>query len=130
MSLERLERRRRPLENLSRDKEKGWVLEEGRRIIAFRLTTFQAMIKELETMTGGTVAEVLLYRLGRALGSSEMGYLKDEIRSEDDLEGAIDRTMQARGWVDVLTSKQRRRAKRQCTRPPAVVHHARTNAAL
>jgi predicted hydrocarbon binding protein len=108
LTLSEVEFRPKPLDQLSRDEERGWILEDGRRIISFRLTTFQALMHELRRMTGEKVAEVLLHRLGVAIGRTGMSHLKDEVRSKEDLKEVIDRHARLRGWGRCLGIEERK----------------------
>jgi predicted hydrocarbon binding protein len=110
LTLSKVESRPRPLDELSRDEERGWILEDGRRIISFRLTTFQALINELHRMTGAAVAEVLLHRLGAAIGDAGMSYLKEQVHSTEELKEVMDKYSRTRGWGRCLSIEERKDA--------------------
>jgi hypothetical protein len=43
---------------ISRDKEKGWVVEDGKRLVTFRIRTFQSLVDRLTSLVGSHVAEL------------------------------------------------------------------------
>jgi hypothetical protein len=86
-----------PLEELSRDPDKGLILENGKRIISFRAATFQALIQWLRDMAGSTVAKTILYGLGNEIGGTAFRYSKDGVMS-DNLVKVFDDIIRHRGW--------------------------------
>jgi hypothetical protein len=86
---------------LERDLERGWILENGIRIISFRIGTFQALIQKVANLTGSIVAATLQYQAGNEIGRTLLAYSKDRIHTLDDAEKVLDEVMIARGWGDV-----------------------------
>ena len=87
-----------PLERLTRDEEKGWILEDGIRIISFRLRTIHAAVDKLASMVGSKVTATLLYEIGFEIGKAAMSYSRDNIHSEEELGPVLDRVLSLRGW--------------------------------
>lgn len=92
----------RPLERLERDENKGWILEDGKRILSFRVTTFQAFIDKLMNIAGSQVAQTLLFQTGKEIGQTGLRYSKDKIKSEQDLGKVFDEVLTLRGWGKCL----------------------------
>jgi hypothetical protein len=57
----------------------------GKRIITFRIHTFQAMMDKLTSIAGATVSKTLFYQMGEEIGQKAMEYSKPEIQSPSDL---------------------------------------------
>jgi len=85
-------------DQLTRDEEKGWILEGDDRIVSLRVKTFQTLSDQLETLVGSKIAAVILNQLGMASRHVVMNYSRDEIQSQSDLPTVLDSTMKARGW--------------------------------
>lgn len=85
-------------DQLTRDEEKGWILEGANRIISFRAKTFQALTDSLTRLVGPMTAAVVLNQLGIAIGRAAMSYSKDKIESQNDLPAVVDSVLSARGW--------------------------------
>lgn len=83
---------------LSRDEEKGWILEDGVHIISFRLNTFQIFLDSLVSVVGLKIAVALMHRMGNAIGHATMQYARDEVRRDDDLGKVLDKVLLTRGW--------------------------------
>lgn len=85
---------------LSRDYEKGLILEGNTQIMSFRIKTFQAFVDRLLLVAGKQIGKVLLYQLGGEIGRTAMRYSKEEgsIASEDDAKAALDNIMRLGGW--------------------------------
>lgn len=88
----------KPLEHLLRDEEKGWILENGHRVISFRLETIHSIVDKLVSMVGPKVATTLLHEIGVAIGRAGMNYSKDGIHSEEELGPMLDRVLRLQGW--------------------------------
>lgn len=102
----------RHAEPLSRDEERGWILEENRRIMSFRIKTFQALLETLERLVGSKVASVLVYRMGLAIGQAGFCYSRDLIHSEQDFATVLDRVFRDRGWGRFLRLEKEQRAEK------------------
>jgi predicted hydrocarbon binding protein len=83
---------------LKRDEENGWVLEDGNRIVTFKVKTFQAFSDRVNELFGAKVGSVVLYQTGSAIGHAAMKYSKDRIRSEDEIGKVLDQVLNLRGW--------------------------------
>jgi len=83
---------------ISRDREKGWVLEDGKRLVTFRLKTFRSYENRLISLVGGRIGEMLLYQMGNEIGRTAFEYSREAIRSEADLGTVLDSVLSARGW--------------------------------
>lgn len=83
---------------ISRDREKGWVLEDDRRIVTFRIKTFQSFVDRLISLVGDHVAETILYQMGDEIGRVAFDYSRKNIKSEDDLRKVLDNVLSNRGW--------------------------------
>jgi len=94
---------------LTRDEEKGWILEDGKRIISFRAKTFQTLTDRLEMLVGPKIARVIFHQLGTAIGTTAMTYSRSEIHSPDHLSAVLDSVLKTRGWGRCLnlTSESR-----------------------
>ncbi len=94
---------------LSRDYEKGLILEGKARIMSFRVKTFQAFIDRLILVAGKQIGRVLLYQLGNEIGRTAMRYSKEEdvIGSEEDAKAAIDNVLRLRGWGTFVSLTKR-----------------------
>ena len=82
---------------LDRDEEKGLILENGKRVISFRVATFQALVNRLRGMTGSQVAGTILFGLGNEIGQTAFRYSKDKVMS-DNLVKVFDDIIRHRGW--------------------------------
>jgi predicted hydrocarbon binding protein len=85
------------LESISRNEDKGWILEDGKRVISFRLPTFQALVEKLVAMAGSKVGTTILYQLGNEIGRTGLRYSKDRIMA-DNMTKVIDDVIRVRGW--------------------------------
>lgn len=83
---------------LERDLGRGWILENGIRIVSFRTETFQALIQKIVNITGSIVAGTLLYQAGNEIGRTLFEYSKDRIERFPDSEKVFDTVTTARGW--------------------------------
>jgi predicted hydrocarbon binding protein len=83
---------------LERDLERGWILEDGIRIVSFRIGTFQALVQKIVNITGTIVAGTLLYQAGNEIGRTLFEYSKDQIHTFPDIEKVFDTVMTAHGW--------------------------------
>lgn len=83
---------------ITRDREKGWVLEEGNRIITFRVKTFQSFVDRMISLVGKRVAEMILYQMGNEIGHVAYKYSEDRLRSDEDLGRVLDDVVGTRGW--------------------------------
>jgi predicted hydrocarbon binding protein len=98
-----LKPRPKPLEQLSRDEENGWIMEDPERIMSFTVPNFQAIIDDLTALTSRNVANVLLFRMGLATARANVKIILSELKNEDPpkemkLYEAFDRFVQTRGW--------------------------------
>jgi len=83
---------------ITRDREKGWVVEEGKRLVTFRLKTFQAFESRLTSVVGAIVGGVVLYQIGNEMGRITYDYSREAIKSESDLGPVLDGVLTVRGW--------------------------------
>lgn len=83
--------------NLSRDKEHGLILEDGKRIISFKLATFQALVKRLVGLAGETVGRTLLFQMGNEIGRVGLRYSRDRILEDNNVK-VLDAVIRLRGW--------------------------------
>jgi predicted hydrocarbon binding protein len=97
---------------MSRDEEKGWILEGDTRIISFRVKTFQAVLDALKGLIGSKVASVLAYRMGLALGHAGLCYSRDLIHTEQDLVTVLDQVFRHRGWGRCLSLEGQRKMEK------------------
>jgi predicted hydrocarbon binding protein len=96
-----------PPEGLSRDLERGWIMEGGERIITFRIKTFQAFVERLSGILGPRAAGVLLYEMGMEIGQVSFQYSKASIGSDADLSRAFDSVLRLRGWGRIVRFERR-----------------------
>ena len=82
---------------LTRDMENGWILEDNIRIASFRVKTFQIFVDRLRSIAGAHVADLLLEKMGEAMGEAAMQERKNAIHSDEDLWKAFDRVVSIRG---------------------------------
>jgi len=52
------------LEGLECDEKRGLILEDGRRILSFRVATFEALVDRLQVIAGSKVPTTILLVLG------------------------------------------------------------------
>jgi len=83
---------------ITRDREKGWVLEEGNRIVTFRIRTFQSFVDRLISLVGKRVSEVIMYQMGTEIGHVAYKYSEDKIKSDEDWAPVLDNVLATRGW--------------------------------
>lgn len=83
---------------IARDTEKGWILEDGNRLVTFKVKTFQAFVDRLGSLVGSRVSEVIMYQLGTEVGHVAYKYSEKEVRSEDHIVRVLDSILAARGW--------------------------------
>lgn len=83
---------------ISRDKEKGWVVEDGKRLVTFRIMTFQSLVDRLTSLVGSHVAETILSQMGNEIGRVTFDYSREVIKSEADLGPVLDNVLANRGW--------------------------------
>lgn len=98
------------VEPLSRDEKNGWILEDGKRIISFRVKTFQSFTDSLNRTVGSKVASALLYQMGISIGQAGMRYSKDRIRADSDLGSVLDSVLCARGWGRCVNMERKQKA--------------------
>jgi predicted hydrocarbon binding protein len=84
-------------ENLTRDLERGLILEDGKRIISFRIATFQSIVKRLIELAGDKVARTLLYQIGNEIGRVALRYSRDKILADNNVK-VFDDVLRLRGW--------------------------------
>lgn len=94
------------MEKLSRDEKRGLVLEDSKRVLTFRISTFQALIDRLIGMAGAKVGKTILYQLGNEIGQTGLRYSKDRIVA-DNLVKVFDSVLRARGWGRVLSLEKK-----------------------
>jgi predicted hydrocarbon binding protein len=82
---------------ISRDKEKGWVIEDTKRLVTFRIKTFQSLIDRLTSLVGSRVSETILSQLGNEIGHVTFDYSREVIKSEADLGPVLDNVLADRG---------------------------------
>jgi predicted hydrocarbon binding protein len=87
-----------PTDAISRDREKGWVVEDGKRLITFRLMTFQSFENRLISLVGDEVSKMILYQMGNEIGRVAYDYSREAIKSESDLGPVLDSILSDRGW--------------------------------
>jgi predicted hydrocarbon binding protein len=83
---------------ISRDKEKGWIVEDGKRLVTFRIRTFQSLVDRLTSLVGSRVAETILSQMGNEIGRVTFDYSREVIKSEADLGPVFDNVLASRGW--------------------------------
>jgi predicted hydrocarbon binding protein len=83
---------------ISKDREKGWVVEDDKRLVTFRLKTFQAFENRLISLVGDAVSTMILYQMGNEIGRVALDYARELIKSESDLGPVLDSILSARGW--------------------------------
>ena len=93
--------------NLTRDAERGLILRDGKRIISFRVTTFQSMVKRLTGIAGAIVARTLLFQLGNEIGHTGLRYSRDKILANNNAE-VLDSVIRLHGWGRCLGLDTRR----------------------
>ena len=86
-----------PLTELTRDEEKGWILEGDKRIISFRVKTFQVLVSRLISLAGFKVSGTLLFQIGKEIGETAFEYSKDSAMA-DNLVKVFDSILVHRGW--------------------------------
>jgi predicted hydrocarbon binding protein len=84
-------------EDLTRDKEHGLLLEDGKRVVSFRLATFQALVNRMTEMAGDKVGKTLLFQMGSEIGRVGLRYSKEKIL-EDNVAKVFDKVIRHRGW--------------------------------
>ena len=84
-------------EDLTRDKEHGLILEDGKRVVSFRLATFQALVNRLIEMAGEKVGRTLLFQMGCEIGRVGLRYSKEKIL-ENNVAKVFDDVIRHRGW--------------------------------
>ena len=77
--------------------EKGWIVENGKRVDTFRLETFQAFEKRLISLVVETVGETTLYQTGNEIGRVISKYVQEAIKAESDFGNSV-RQLSAGGW--------------------------------
>jgi predicted hydrocarbon binding protein len=82
---------------IARDMENGWVLEEGSRLVTFRIKTFQSFMDRMISLVGQRVGEVILYQMGNEIGHVTYQYSEAKILSDDDLGRVLDDVLATRG---------------------------------
>lgn len=87
-----------PTDTISRDGEKGWVVEDGKRLVTFRLKTFQSFENRLISLVGDNVSKMILYQMGNEIGRVAYDYSREAIKSEADLGPVLDSILSVRGW--------------------------------
>jgi predicted hydrocarbon binding protein len=97
---------------LSRDEEKGWILEDGLRIISFRQNTFQIFLDSLVSIVGLKIGVALMHSMGNTVGHATMQYVRDEVRGDDDLGKVLDKVLLARGWGRCVDLSKKREGER------------------
>lgn len=85
------------LKRLERDEKKGLIMEDGKRILSFRVATFQALVDRLRAMAGSKVATTILFGLGKEIGRTALNYSRDTVMS-DNLVQVFDEIIRTRGW--------------------------------
>ena len=83
---------------ISRDRENGWVIEDGRRLVTFRIKTFQSFLDRLISLVGAGVGKIILYQMGNEIGRVAFDYSREAIKSESDLGQMLDKSLVDRGW--------------------------------
>jgi predicted hydrocarbon binding protein len=83
---------------ISRDKDKGWVIEAGKRLVTFRLKTFQSFENRLVSLVGDGLGQVILYQMGNEIGHVALDYSREAIKPESDLGSVLDSIISTRGW--------------------------------
>jgi predicted hydrocarbon binding protein len=87
-----------PLGKLTRDEKRGLILENGSRILSFKVKTFQAFLDKLGMVAGDRVAKVLVFQMGEEIGKTGLRYSLNEIKSQNDLGKVFDVALRRRGW--------------------------------
>ncbi len=80
------------------DSDNGWMMAHGKRIITFRVETYQAMMDKLTGIAGSTVAKTLFYQMGEQVGQEAMRYSRHEVQSTSDLALVADKVLRFHGW--------------------------------
>lgn len=83
---------------LARDEEEGLILEDGKRIISFRIETWLALIDRVFGIAGPKITKVLLEQIGNEIGNSSMAYSKSQLQGEESLAKVLDEVLLLRGW--------------------------------
>ena len=87
-----------PSDVISRDRKKGWVVEDAKRLVTFRLSTFQSFENRLISLVGDQVSKMILYQMGNEIGRVAYDYSREAIKSEADLGPVLDKVLTDRGW--------------------------------
>lgn len=85
-------------EDMSRDLENGWLLESGRRIVSFRIKTYQAFVNKMTIIAGQRVAQTLLYQMGNEMGRAAFTNSRKDVHSLKDAWRVFDRVLAHHGW--------------------------------
>ena len=83
---------------ISRDRENGWVVEDGRRLVTFRIKTFQSFVDRLTSIVGAGVGGIVLHQMGNEIGRVTFEYSREAIKSGSDLGQVLDNVLVDRGW--------------------------------
>lgn len=83
---------------ITRDNERGWLIQDRDRVVTFRAKTFQALLDKLTAVAGQLVSAVLVYQLGEEVGQISFAASTSPISSETELAKAIDERFEHRGW--------------------------------
>jgi predicted hydrocarbon binding protein len=91
----------KPIEKLERQEQDGWILEDGERILSFRVGTFQSIHDCVTAMVGEKVSKIILHQIGQEIGKTSFNYSRDQIPSDNPVE-ALDHVLSVQGWGRVL----------------------------
>lgn len=91
-----------PIEKLEHQEQDGWILENGERILSFRVTTFQSIFDRVTAMAGEKVSKIILSQMGQEIGRTAFNYSRDRILP-DNLVEALDHILSIQGWGRVLS---------------------------
>jgi predicted hydrocarbon binding protein len=88
------------LKTLDKDPETGLIVESisGEKIVTFRTKTFLQLMDRLMGLLGGTIGATVINQMGIDVGRSTFGYMKDEVKSDNDLVSVMDIVLAERGW--------------------------------
>jgi predicted hydrocarbon binding protein len=91
----------KPIEKLERQEQDGWILQDGERILSFRVATFQSILDRITAMAGKKVTKIILQQMGQEIGRTAFNNSRGQILS-DKLAEALDHVLSIRGWGRIL----------------------------
>jgi len=91
----------KPVDNLERREQDGWILEDGEPILSFQASMFQSILDRVTAMVGERVAKIILHQIGQEIGKTAFNDSKGKILSSN-LAEALDHVLNIRGWGRVL----------------------------